>query len=406
MAVLETLPVTSALRRGYLTIAALTIAVLALCTVLLTVLVDPYRMYGTPSIPGLTELKPLAYRHSAFVKEYLLERMRPRTLLLGNSRVEIGLDPESPLWPQDDRPVFNAAESGRDLAIALIRLRHAMETAPPRLVVVAVDFPDFLEPGDIRSRGVPESEATRLPLGRNGHPNPQRNIQLWQDRLATTLTINAVVDSFSTMLDQDPGRAVTMTKAGFNPHHEFGVIARREGYHALFAQKYNAYAAQYAAYAPPDFDQPLRHANFRYIDAMVRLAVTHRARLILYINPYHCSLLELWHEDGLWPGFEAWKRALVSVVDSAAGSGRELVTILDFSGYSQFALEPFPAADDHKTAMRWYWEPGHYKSALGEKLITRMVGNSETFGQVLTAATIDQALQNIAAGASAGKSCR
>ena len=69
--------------------------------------------------------------------------MRPRTLLLGNSRVEIGLDPESPLWPQDDRPVFNAAESGRDLAIALIRLRHAMETAPPRLVVVAVDFPDL-----------------------------------------------------------------------------------------------------------------------------------------------------------------------------------------------------------------------------------------------------------------------
>src|ERR1700733_5446774 len=58
LAVLEAPPVTSALRRGYLTIAALTIAVLALCTVLLTVLVDPYRMYGTPSIPGLTELKP------------------------------------------------------------------------------------------------------------------------------------------------------------------------------------------------------------------------------------------------------------------------------------------------------------------------------------------------------------
>jgi hypothetical protein len=38
-----------------------------------------------------------------------------------------------------------------------------------------------------------------------------------------------------------------------------------------------------------------------------------------------------------------------------------------------------------------------------------MVGDSETFGQVLTAATIDQVLQNIAAGhrgASAAESCR
>jgi hypothetical protein len=409
LAVLDALPVASATWRGYLAIATMTVAALSLGTILLTVAVDPYRMYGTPTIPSLTEMKPLAYRHSDFVKEYLLERMRPRTLLLGNSRVEIGLDPESPLWPADDRPVFNAAESGRDLAIALVRLRHAMEIAPPRVVVVAMDFPDFLEPGDIRSNREPEREATRLPLNQEGRPNMQRDIQLWKDRLATTLTIDAVIDSFATMIDQDPRRAVTMTDAGFNPHHEFDVIARREGYHALFAQKYDAYAAQYAAYARPDFDEPLRHANFRYVDRMVRLAVAHGTHIIFYINPYHCSLLNLWHEDGLWPGFESWKQALVSVVDRAAGPASGLATILDFSGYSRYAMEPFPNADDRSTTMRWYWEPGHYKSALGEKLIARMVGDNEAYGQVLTATTIDQNLQTGAKGyreASTEQSCR
>jgi hypothetical protein len=382
--------------RGYLIVAAMTIVVLSTLTVLLAIIVDPYRMYGVAPIRGLTEQKPAAYRNSYFVKDYMLDRMKPHTLLLGNSRVEVGLDPNSPLWPDRDRPVFNAAEAGFDLATATRKLRNALEIAPLRLAVVAVDFPDFLAPFDLAAPGDANSENGCPLADRGGRLGAQPTIQRWRDRIITTLTIDALSDSILTIADQNPASSVTMTDAGFNPLHQYAEAARREGYNALFAQKQADYIAQYSAYPKTDFRVPMRHANFRCLDQIVRMTISRRVPLVIFINPYHYTLLELWHEDGLWPTFEAWKRALVAVVDHAAGNDRWLVIVLDFSGYSRFAMEAIPPPDDRHTAMHWYWESGHYTSALGQQLIARIVGKDDHFGQELSAVTIDQVLRNIA----------
>ena len=45
--------------------------------------------------------------------------------------------------------------------------------------------------------------------------------------------------------------------------------------------------------------------------------------------------------------------------------------------------------------MRWYWEPGHYKSALGEHILERIIHGRTHFGRVLTAANIESALAEI-----------
>ena len=45
--------------------------------------------------------------------------------------------------------------------------------------------------------------------------------------------------------------------------------------------------------------------------------------------------------------------------------------------------------------MRWYWEPGHYKSALGEHILERIVHGRTHFGRVLTAANIESVLAEI-----------
>jgi hypothetical protein len=251
-------------------------------------------------------------------------------------------------------------------------------------VVVAADFPDFLAPDGGSAVNQSDSRQTDI------HP--------WRDRFVTSLTIDALIDSVGTLINQDPRDGATMTDTGFNPLRQMGAVARQLGYHALFAQKYRTYAAQYAAYPKPDFALPLRNANFRSLDAIVRETTARGIRLVIFINPYHCTLLELWHEDGLWPVFESWKRALVGVVEDAGGQRRDLVTVLDFSGYSRFATEPVPARDDHGSAMRWYWESGHYKSALGDKIIARIAGEDEKFGRELTSSNIDQVLHDVAAG--------
>src|ERR1700680_698269 len=95
---------------------------LALLTIGLALWVDPYRMYGTPETPGWTALKPRIYEQIGIAKTYQLDRVAPTTLLLGNSRVEIGFDPESRLWPAGAQPVFNAAQAGMGLQTDLGKL--------------------------------------------------------------------------------------------------------------------------------------------------------------------------------------------------------------------------------------------------------------------------------------------
>ena len=102
-------------------------------------------MFGTPVTPGWTALKPRIYQQTGIAKTYQLERVAPRTLLLGNSRIEIGLDPQSHEWPGDAQPVFNAAEDGRGLPLALAMLREAIAVRVPDTVVLGLDILDFLE---------------------------------------------------------------------------------------------------------------------------------------------------------------------------------------------------------------------------------------------------------------------
>src|SRR3954470_15321450 len=212
---------------SYLLMAAGTMALLAAVTVVFTIFADPYRMFGTPTVRGLTELKPRAAEQMGIAKTYQLERIAPKTLLLGNSRTEIGLDPTSSRFPAEQRPVFNAAYAGRDVCTSLLMLRDAMAVRIPERIILGVDYQDSLSVARAFSQPVSgqtpqKSDAERrLLVDDAGHRNPQREWQVWKDRLAATLTIDALLGSVRTLWDQNPARSSTMTALGFNPMRNY-----------------------------------------------------------------------------------------------------------------------------------------------------------------------------------------
>ncbi len=69
----------------------------------LTRLIDPYGYWGGPEIAGLNSFKPASGKHLKAVKLRQVARVRPATLLVGNSRVAVGMDPEDPAWPAPGR---------------------------------------------------------------------------------------------------------------------------------------------------------------------------------------------------------------------------------------------------------------------------------------------------------------
>lgn len=377
-----------------------TVAALAGLAIGLCVAVDPYRMYGTPVLPGWTELKPQIYDQIDLAATYQLERVRPITLLLGNSRVEVGINPESPHWPAAAQPVFNGALPGRDLRTAVDMLRQAIAVHVPKTVIVGLDILDFLQkPDPLPPPQAPIGpEERRLLVDRNGKPNPARRLQVWRDRGATTLTVDAVGDSLATLLDQNPRTTATLTPLGFDPLNQYRVFAARQGYYELFAQKNAIYRKQYAHRPTPDFTQPERYADFRALQQIFAQAKAHGIELILFIHPYHADYFDMLQRAGLWSSFEAWKRALVAMVAAAnASDAREPIRLFDFSGYNRYTTEPVPPVGDRRTAMRWYWEAGHYKSALGEEMLPRMLGQGGAFGVALTSDNIEPVLAQIRA---------
>ena len=116
----------------------------------------------------------------------------------------------------------------------------------------------------------------------------------------------------------------------------------------------------------------------------------YKRQVVIY--PYHGHLLEICRTTGLWPLFEDWKRKLTDLVATEGGSQ---AVLWDFSGYHQYAVERVPKRGDRTTAVRWYWEAGHFKSTLGHEVLQRMFGrDASDFGVILTPETIDEQLRS------------
>jgi len=107
-------------------------------------LVDPYSLFGTRRLPGFNELKPTASERVRVTKPYMAARVKPKVVIGGNSRPEIGLNPQSVCWDDADQPVFNSGIPGADVFMQVRYVQHAVESGKARRILFGVDFLDFL----------------------------------------------------------------------------------------------------------------------------------------------------------------------------------------------------------------------------------------------------------------------
>lgn len=381
----------------FLGISAFTFAALCAAVVALNVAVDPFYIFGSPT-GAWNRLKPAALEHGLPTKAALLGRTRPQTLLLGNSRIEVGFDPASAEWPGEMRPVFNAGLAGVTLSTSAELLDEALAAPGSSLkhVLVGVDLFDFLQ----ADPGTPAQDPVdAAPDQGHTRANPDPSTAFWtlltrtRKAVDATLTLDALVGSIRTVLAQDKPSA-TMLPNGFDPRTDYGVYVRQHGFRDLFDQKQAQLDARFARYPHPDYAEPYRTSSFRSLRKIITAARVHDLELTLVIYPYHAWIMDLVRKHGIWDAAEAWKRALVRVVAETAPSMR--VRVVDFSGYNAVTQEHVPAPGDLRTDVRWYWEPGHFRSALGNCMIARLYGNgSRGFGRDLTPLTVDTVISSI-----------
>jgi len=362
-------------------------AVVLLFAATLNYVVDPYGLYQLVNLERFNKKKLVAAPNGKLIKPYGVQLVQPMTLLLGNSRVEAGIDPESNLWPVSWLPVYNMSLPATGIDVATRSLQHALAVASPQTVIVGLDFFDFLiesrEPPGSKQRQAMEGDNdfdNRLLVASDGSPNPAYRLQRAKDFLSTLFSLNALVDSIQTVVLQERDNQAELTDHGFNPLSEYRRFIRNEGQHALFVQVETTYLSNYlrrpvALYRPGSRTS----SEFSSLRRLIDTCVNHHVRLILYIQPIHAHMLEAYWVAGLWPLFEEWKRAVVAIIDEEENAHPDTAAIdlWDFSGYNHFTTETVPAADERGRQMQWYWEAGHYRRELGEVVLSRMLNNSK-----------------------------
>lgn len=340
----------------------------------INVAVDPYGLLGTREISGFNVIKPAATTRTRITKPVQGERANPRTLILGNSRPEIGLNPESNVWSSEQRPVYNAAMPGASVYMVMRFGQNLLFDGHPTLILWGLDFEDFLigsdsaqyqcqwppTPGDWE-KGLRVSQAM-LPakewrLERLGHYG------------VSILSAQSLFDSIATISAQRRKGSGTRTKLGFNPARDYGPIIGAEGQYVLFAQKNSEMESRLLN---KDWGIVAKgcgsSVDFRSAAEFLQLAKEHEARVILFINPYHEDYLDTIWRAGLWPLFEDWKRRLMALSEQGGAEA-----LWDFALLNEFTSEDPPQPGDKRTMLRWFWEPAHYRSELGDLMLSEML---------------------------------
>jgi hypothetical protein len=345
--------------------------------------IDPYHLYGFVDSRRLNHVKPLPEQYREQIKLAQATAARPDLVLLGNSRVEVGLDPDSPQLSGHGRSAYNMALAGATLAVNE-RMYAALraDAAPAAMAVIGVEFLDFLVKPDSAPPAAPAAG-----------PFP------WQWRFDTLLSVKSMTDALRTVRLQKAADPATMTQRGQTPQRDYNRYARAQGYDAIFQQKAaenarNIVRKPHNLFVAGTDGSPSIDRLRALLDTMAR----DRTEVHLVIYPYHAQMMAMFDEAGLAPTMEAWKQVLVREVDAVRGrypSAR--IGVWDFSGYAAMRCERIPAPGDTRTATRWYWDAGHFKSALGERMLQRILGDETPFGVRLAAGNLDANRRRIAA---------
>jgi len=343
------------------------------------VLADPYDLYGVLRKPGLNAKKPVPTRFRNEIKLTGAERVGATQFLVGNSRVEVGFDPDSPLLGGG---AYNLGLAGTGTMVAVGQLQYLRGMGvKPKRIIAGIEFHDaLLAPGQHGgARPVPAAMAN------------------WSWRVESLLSLGSLRDAAATFAMQRDSEAETMTARGLNPLSEYEKYVRYEGYYKIFRQRAEENAATLVRKAPGDLDRGGLHQELRtLLDAAARDNPGVEVHLLFYA--YHAQLMALYEASGLWPRFEEWKRIVLEEVEAARSRYPQAHIMLhDFSGFGEFNCEPIPGPGE-KGRTHWYWEAGHYKPALGEVMMQRMLSGvpAGSFGMDLTLQNLEQDRQRIA----------
>jgi len=291
------------------------------------------------------------------IKSYQGARQDPAVLIVGNSRVEIGLPPSHPFY---QGRVYNLGLPGAGVVMQYDYAWHLIRSGSGvKQLLLAVDFVDFLndKPTDLSLKGDWQQRLDYW-LAAPDRAQPNRWLQA-TEQLSLLFSQTALQDSAFTLLGQQRDLNALAVN-GFNDGRLYHNIVRTEGFAALYQQKI---AELEQRLQRPGLGFDLAGKELLALDTFLQLLQRQGIAVTLFINPYQYQYLDLIEQHGLQPAFVAWKNAVQQV------AARYHLPLYDFAIRSEPVSTAVTLASKRLQDNRYFWEPAHYRRAFGELML-------------------------------------
>jgi hypothetical protein len=381
---------------GYIRNFVLAAFIFLLVVTGINVIVDPYGIFQTPTIPGFSELKPEFNVNLLRSKAAAVRHVKPEAVILGTSRADQGYNPEHPGFQAGVAPVYNLASPSSTMYRMYRMFQHANFNHPIQRIVLALDFLSF---NIYQQDGNVDAFAD---VSYDGKPQPFAH---WQGVIPATISFDALKSSLITVQSQNLEELNSLHLA--NGFHEKG------GRESQARQYYLMNCARFvrSVYFPPpqkkyEFkDRKTQRSSFTYFRDLLSFAYQNQIDLRMSINPPHAYLMEVIAQSGLWDRYEEWKRTMVDINEEEAKKAKsEPFPLWDFSGYNSVSTQVIPTRKTKNTDEFYYYESSHFKEILGDMMMDKLFDYQDPnrvipsdFGVRLTAESIEGHLAQIRA---------
>ena len=373
-------------RRYLLWVLALATGGLAIVAALVA-WIDPYGR-RTQTVPGFNQLKPALVESTRLFAAELMDRRPPATLIVGNSRLLVALDPNAPEMDWSPAPRINACLGSASLYEVRRLVEHAAALGSLRTVVLAADWDLFGDETGTR----PGWSEDRLAVGPDGAP---QRLYAWADTAACCWSWTAVSDAWTCWQASRSGGEDRIDLAtGFAGKTPYWRQRMAEHGHRNVARwMESTWGKGMSGWR----DDAVYHGREQRLAAELEktLAAAWRAGAEVHVvlAPVHARWLTLLEQLGMLPAWQRHRTNVVAVVAAtAAAHHRPAPPVWDFAGWEGPNAEPFPAAGD-LTPMTWWWESNHAQAHFGAAIAKRLAG-ADGPGTPLTAGTVAAHLEH------------
>ncbi len=357
---------------------------LLLITILFSHSIDPFSVYGRVYFKDGIEVNSPAFSAQVKMgKALAINQRKPEILIMGSSRSLFGFSYHVAEQYFPKQNIYNISFSGVTFYEILRYFQHAVASSSVKQVYIGLDFYQF------HGGRLPEKtfREDRLAVDINN----QSSGSAINDLISTLLSVDAVFYSVKVFAGLYRSDDDTFLTNGFiNKEHACPGLS-------AFLKSEEGYINK--VYTVPEFTFKTignQGSTLDYFKQIVQLAHEKQINLYFFISPPHARQWEVITQLGLWRQWEQWKREILSITEQESKRYlQSAFSIYDFSGYSIYSTENVPR--NGKQEMQWYCDSAHYKQALGNIILDKMLnaGGQENFGRILSTKNIDAHLRAI-----------